>query len=112
MRTKLTLTEPQAALDRLLDALAHELIDVSDDEILAAAKELGMNPMMKGSAAFLGLRVAPFADLAEWAEFFQSEHFRASLAALNLKGADAPAELEPKAKTRRPKRQPTLERKH
>ena len=111
MRTKLTVTEPQAALDRLLDALAHELIDVPDDEILAAAKELGMNPMMKGSAAFLGLRVAPFADLAEWAEYFQSENFRTSLAALSLKGAGAPAQLEPKTKSRRARRPPTVERK-
>ena len=111
MRTRLTITEPQAALDRLLDALAHELIDVPDDEILEAAKELGMNPLMKGSAAFLGLRIAPFADLAEWAEFFQSEHFRSSLAALSLKGADAAVRLEPKAKARRAKRPPAVERK-
>jgi hypothetical protein len=111
MRTRLTITEPRAALDRLLDALAHELIDVSDDEILEAAKELGMNPLMKGSAAFLGLRITPFADLAEWAEFFRSEHFGSTLAALRLKGADAPVSLEPKAKARRPKRPPAVERK-
>jgi hypothetical protein len=92
MRTKLTITEPQAALDRLLDALANELIEVSDDEILGAAKELGMNPMMKGSAAFLGLRVAPVADLAEWTEFFE-----------------APAESKHKA--RRARRLPSIERK-
>jgi hypothetical protein len=112
MPTKLTIRGPQAALDRLLDALAHELIDVSDDEILAAAKELGMNPMMKGSAAFLGLRVAPFADLAEWAEFFGSEHFRSSLAALSLKGEQPPAPLGQKLKARRSKRLPAVERKH
>jgi hypothetical protein len=112
MRTKLTITEPQAALDRLLDALAHELIDVSDEEILAAAKELGMNPMMKGSAAFLGLRIPPVADLAEWAEFFGSEHFRSSLAALSLKSAGPSAELEHKVKARRSKRPPAVERKH
>jgi hypothetical protein len=111
MRTRLTITRPQAALDRLLDALAQELVDVSDDEILEAAKELGMNPLMKGSAAFLGLRIAPVADLAEWAEFFQSEHFGSSLAALSLKGTDAPVLLEPKAKARRPKRPPAVERK-
>ena len=95
MRTKLTITEPQAALDRLLDALAHELIDVSDEEILAAAKELGMNPMMKGSAAFLGLQCFSLA------EFFDSDALRGLLqerAALNAAALQAP-----KRTARRPK---------
>jgi hypothetical protein len=112
MRTKLTISEPQAALDRLLDGLARELIDVSDDEILAAAKELGMNPTMKGSAAFLGLRIPPLADLAEWAEFFGSEDFRNALATLSLKQAVAPAPTGLKVKPRRPRRPPAVERKH
>jgi hypothetical protein len=112
MRTKLTITEPQAALDRVLDALARELIDVSEDEILAAAQELGMNPMMKGSAAFLGLRIPPIADLADWAEFFSSEHLASALAGLSFKDSATPPQLETKAKGRRPKRPPPLERKH
>jgi hypothetical protein len=95
VRAKLTIIHPDAALDRLLDALAHELTYVSDDEILEAAKELGMNPLMKGSAAFLGLRVSPIADLAEWGEFFASEQFRSAL-----------------AKPRRSKRPPATQRKH
>jgi hypothetical protein len=112
MRTKLTIVHPEAVLDRLLDALAHELTDVSDDEVLAAAQDLGMNPMMKGSAAFLGLRIPPVADLLEWAEFFRSEHFRSALALLELKNAVAPSPLDPDDKTRVPKRPPALERKH
>ncbi len=44
-----------AALSRLLEALELELIDASDAEILQAAKDLGMNPEMKGSAAFAGV---------------------------------------------------------
>ena len=112
MRTKLTITEPQAALDRVLDALAHELIEVSEDEILAAAKELGMNPMMKGSAAFLGLRIPPIADPADWAEFFSSEHLGSALATLSFKDSATAAQLEPKAKVRRSKRPPAIERKH
>jgi hypothetical protein len=112
MRTKLTITEPQAALDRVLDALAQELIDVSEDEILAAAKDLGMNPMMKGSAAFLGLRIPPIADLADWAEFFSSEHVGSALARLSFNDSATAPQLEPKAKGRRPKRPPALERKH
>ena len=43
-------------LTRILEALELELIDATDDEILEAAKELGMDPRMKGSAAFLGLK--------------------------------------------------------
>lgn len=44
-------------LDGLLDALEQELTDATDEEILAAASDLGMNPAMKGSAAFFGVTV-------------------------------------------------------
>jgi hypothetical protein len=57
--------KPQAALNRILDALERELVAATDEEILEAAKDLGMNPLMKGSAAFLGLHnfsVAEFLD--------------------------------------------------
>jgi hypothetical protein len=111
MRTKLTIIHPEAALDRLLDALARELTDVSDDEILDAARELGMNPLMKGSAAFLGLHIPQVADLAEWSEFFGSEHFRSALAALELKHAIPPPPPS-NARPRRSKRPPAIERKH
>ena len=66
---KETLSDPAAALIRLLDALADDLIDSSDEEIMQAAQDLGMNPQMKGSAAFSGLkyranpRLSDFYDL-------------------------------------------------
>jgi hypothetical protein len=44
-------------LEGLLDALEQELIEATDEEILAAAGDLGMNPAMKGSAAFFGVTV-------------------------------------------------------
>ncbi|MGB6487584.1 MAG: hypothetical protein WBE91_11930 [Steroidobacteraceae bacterium] len=44
-------------LDGLLDALEQELTEATDEEILAAASDLGMNPAMKGSAAFFGVTV-------------------------------------------------------
>jgi hypothetical protein len=44
-------------LDGLLDALEQELTEATDEEILAAAGDLGMNPTMKGSAAFFGVTV-------------------------------------------------------
>jgi hypothetical protein len=69
MREKVTLSDPAAALIRLLDALADDLVEASDEEIMQAAKDLGMNPQMKGSAAFAGLkyrakpRLSDFYDL-------------------------------------------------
>jgi hypothetical protein len=64
MRSKLTLTSPAAALARILDRLDRELIDASDEDIMEAARDLGMNPMMKGSAAFLGLQAFSLAEFA------------------------------------------------
>jgi hypothetical protein len=70
MRTKLTLTAPAAALGRILDHLDRELIEASDEDILEAARDLGMNPLMKGSAAFLGLQIPAS---AHFADFFDSD---------------------------------------
>ena len=46
---------PERGLERLLFALERDVMEASDAEILAAARELGMNPTMKGSAAFFGV---------------------------------------------------------
>lgn len=48
---------PDLALERILVALEAGLIAASDDEITEAAKDLGMNPAMKGSAAFADIRI-------------------------------------------------------
>jgi len=45
-----------AAFERVLEGLAEELIDSTDDELLEAARDLGMDPGMRGSAAFIGLK--------------------------------------------------------
>jgi len=42
-------------LERLLLDLERDLTEATDEEILAAARELGMNPAMRGSAAFFGV---------------------------------------------------------
>jgi hypothetical protein len=47
---------PVLALERILVALERELLEATDEEILDAAKDLGMNPAMRGSAAFFGLK--------------------------------------------------------
>ena len=69
MREKVTVADPTAALMRLLDVLAADLAEAGDDEIMQAAADLGMDPRMKGSAAFAGLkypckpRLSDFYDL-------------------------------------------------
>jgi hypothetical protein len=47
---------PEASLEHVLATLERELIDATDEEVLAAAAELGMDPSMKGSAAFMGVK--------------------------------------------------------
>jgi hypothetical protein len=48
-------TRADVALERLIAALERELLEATDDEVLAAANELGMDPTMKGSAALFGV---------------------------------------------------------
>jgi hypothetical protein len=50
---------PELALELLLLALERDMVDATDEELLAAARDLGMNPAMKGSAAFFGLMTRP-----------------------------------------------------
>jgi hypothetical protein len=70
MRTKVKVASSEIVLTRILEAFGQELIDVSDDEILEAAKELGMDLQMKGSAAYAGLTFP-----AKWqlSDFFEVE---------------------------------------
>ena len=57
MRSKITTpVQRVAAFERVLEGLAEELIDSTDDELLEAARDLGMDPGMRGSAAFIGLK--------------------------------------------------------
>lgn len=48
-------TDNAERFERLLAALQRELIEATDEEVLEAAGDLGMSPMMKGSAAFFGV---------------------------------------------------------
>jgi hypothetical protein len=57
MRAKVTMrSSPEVWLTRVLCALEQVLLEASDEDIMEAARELGMNPKMKGSAAFAGLK--------------------------------------------------------
>jgi len=73
-------------LTRILEALELELIDATDEEILEAAKDLGMDPKMKGSAAFLGLKFP-----VTWSpeDFFEFVRARATAATERMRELSA-----------------------
>jgi hypothetical protein len=54
----MTTTRPELGFERLLAALGRDMLDASDEEILAVANELGQKPGMKGSIALLGVTFA------------------------------------------------------
>ena len=75
MHAKLKRAAAAARLERLIDALAEDLAEASDEEVLQACADLGMNPEMCGSAAFIGLkgpsiRLDDFFDLGELRAYF------------------------------------------
>jgi hypothetical protein len=107
MRTKLTPATSMAALGRMLDQLDRELIEASDEDILEAARDLGMNPLMKGSAAFIGLRVPA---MAQFADFFDSDALRSALSIRSAQQSLEP-ESERQRKARRLKPERSIERK-
>jgi len=55
MRKELIPLPAELALERVLQGLELELVAATDEEIVAAAADLGMDLAMKGSAAFLGV---------------------------------------------------------
>jgi hypothetical protein len=104
MRAKVKRIAPVQALTRILEALGQELIDATDEEILAAARELRMDPTRKHSAAFAGLtyfarpQLSDFFDLEAHAKL-QGPAEQATMAPL---GADTLA--SPRRKSGRLKR--------
>ena len=48
-------TRPDLGFERLLSAISQDIIDASDEEILATANELGLRPGMQGSVALAGV---------------------------------------------------------
>ena len=47
---------PDVGLERLIHGLEQELLEAADEEFMAGAHDLGMNPETKGSAAFVGVK--------------------------------------------------------
>lgn len=69
MRRLARIPAPIVTLDRILERLERELIDVSDEEIVEAARSLRMNLNAKESAAFLGLRAPAKPQLSDFFGF-------------------------------------------
>jgi hypothetical protein len=69
MRTQVKKSSPELALLRVLDALAQELVEASEEEIREVATELRMDLDMRESAAYAGVtyferpRLSEFFDL-------------------------------------------------
>ena len=55
MPRQVPLRTAQARLDRVLSALEREILQATDEEIRHAAADLGIDPDMKGSIAWVGL---------------------------------------------------------
>jgi hypothetical protein len=78
-------------LTRILEALELDLIDATDEEILEAAKDLGMDPSMKGSAAFLGVKF-PMSWKPE--DFFEFVRMRTAAATERMRELSAATSTE------------------
>jgi hypothetical protein len=107
MRTKMKRIAPDTALMRIMDALAQEVVEASDEEVTEAAADLRMDLNSRESAAFAGLT---YFARPQMSEFFSIEV---------PKSLQAPAEgiaghplAHPSDRDRRPKRVRTaIERK-
>jgi hypothetical protein len=88
MRNNLKIAAPVTVLARTLEALERELVEATDEEILQAASDLGMDPHMKGSAAFMGLTYPVVARLSD---YFDPEALRIARAPVTarLTGKDS-----------------------
>jgi hypothetical protein len=73
MRIKMKQPSAEVGLSRILDGFAQELTVASDPEILAAAKDLGMDLAMKESAAFAGVTFPARPQAADFFDIDQLE---------------------------------------
>jgi hypothetical protein len=77
MRTKIKRIAPDAALLRIMDALAQDAIEASDEEVTQAAAELRMDLNSRESAAFSGLSYFAKPQLSEFFSDLASNSLRA-----------------------------------
>jgi hypothetical protein len=91
---------PDVGLERLIHGLERELLEAADEEFMAGARDLGMNPQMKGSAAFIGVKsLTPQLLQALGAAY--REHLDAHRAPADREAEADPAEPEPRRKSKR-----------
>jgi hypothetical protein len=99
MHNKVTSLPPEVALSRVLAGLEEELVEATDEEIGAAAADLGMDVTMKGSAAFIGVkytfpkRVSEIFDVEELRRFYV-EYLRSQRGFIPKAGRKAPDDEE------------------
>ncbi len=72
---------PDVGIERLIHGLEQELLEAADEEFMAAAHDLGMNPAAKGSAAFLGVKDLSPQLLAALRRAYEERRQRAAAAA-------------------------------
>ncbi len=77
MRTKVTKVPSEKALMRILDALAQEVIEASDEELTEAATDLRMDLNTRESAAFAGLTYFARPQLSEFFDVEVSRRLQA-----------------------------------
>jgi hypothetical protein len=99
VRTKVKRVSPETALMRILDALAQEAIEASDEEVMEAATDLRMDLNTRESAAFAGLTYFARPQLSD---FFDIEVSKRLQAPAERIADDRPA--GPKDRRRRSKR--------
>jgi hypothetical protein len=96
---------PDIGLERLIHGLEQELLEAADEEFMAGARDLGMNPQMKGSAAFIGVKsLTPqllSALSAAYREHLEGGHARPDHDDVNAGDEADPAEPNPRGKTKR-----------
>jgi hypothetical protein len=91
---------PDVGLERLIHGLEQELLEAADEEFMAGARDLGMNPQMKGSAAFMGVKnLTP--QLLQALGTAYREHLDARSAHADRDTERDPAEPEPRRKSKR-----------
>jgi hypothetical protein len=77
MRTKVKRVSPETALMRILDALAQEAIEASDEEVTQAATALRMDLNKRDSAAFAGLTYFARPQLSDFFDVDRSKRLQA-----------------------------------
>jgi|HubBroStandDraft_5_1064220.scaffolds.fasta_scaffold502371_2 hypothetical protein len=91
---------PDIGLERLIHGLEKELLEAADEEFMVGARDLGMNPHMKGSAAFIGVKSLTPQLLSALGAAYREHLERGSAHAAREDERD-PAEPEPRRKSKR-----------